>query len=115
MRYLADFKSIEGDKQFGIDSIPVMYGVDVAKWICATAQVVPQLTVAAYIYFIGETTYAYAIVGLVLPQLYYIEKLLLSDPIANDIAFQTSCQPFFFLGLVVTALCMGQHDWAPLL
>ena len=30
-----DFKSIEGDAALGMQSIPVAFGVDKAKWICA--------------------------------------------------------------------------------
>lgn len=30
-----DFKSIEGDRAMGLQSLPVAFGVDTAKWICA--------------------------------------------------------------------------------
>lgn len=109
-----DFKSVEGDEQFGIDSIPVMYGIDAAKWICAVAQIIPQLAVLFYLFSIGEGDCALTIVALIPPQLYYIKTLLLADPVLNDVEFQKKCQPFFFLGLVCTALCMGQHDWMSL-
>ena len=109
-----DFKSIEGDEQFGIDSIPVMYGIDAAKWICAIAQIIPQLAVISCLFAIGEGGYASAISALIPPQFYYIKTLLLADPVLNDVEFQKKCQPFFFLGLVCTALCMGQHDWVSL-
>lgn len=107
-----DFKSIEGDKEFGIDSIPAMYGIDTAKWICAVAQTLPQLIAAVYLYSVGESNYAIALFALLIPQLYFINTLLLPDPIENDLKFQASCQPFFMFGLVLTALCMGQHDWS---
>jgi chlorophyll synthase len=107
-----DFKSIKGDAEFGIDSLPVMYGPDVAKWIAAAAQTLPELAVSLYLYSIGEGNYATALLALVLPQLYFIKTLLIADPIENDVKFQASCQPFFFLGLVLTSICMGNHDWS---
>ena len=107
-----DFKSIEGDREFGIDSLPVMHGVDVAKWICAAAQTLPQLAISAYLYSIVKLNYATALLALLLPQLYFIKTLLIADPIENDVKFQASCQPFFFLGLVLTSICMGSHEWS---
>ena len=106
-----DFKSIEGDREFGIDSLPVMYGVDVAKWICAAAQTLPQLAISAYLYSIDEGNYATALLALLLPQLYFIKSLLIADPIKNDVKFQASCQPFSILGLALTSICMGNHEW----
>lgn len=109
-----DFKSFQGDKKFSIESIPVMYGIDTAKWICAAAQTLPQLAVGAYLYYMGEPMYAAGLLALLLPQFYFIKTLLIPDPMANDVKFQASCQPFFFFGLVLTALCMGNHDWGAL-
>jgi chlorophyll/bacteriochlorophyll a synthase len=48
-----DFKSIEGDRAMGLQSLPVAFGVDTAKWICVSTIDVTQLGVAAYLYF-GE-------------------------------------------------------------
>jgi chlorophyll synthase len=83
------------------------------KWIAAAAQTLPQLAILLYLYSIGEGNYATALVALVLPQLYFIKTLLIADSIENDVKFQASCQPFFFLvGLVLTTICMGNHDWS---
>jgi hypothetical protein len=65
-----DFKSIEGDAALGMNSLPVAFGVDTAKWICVASIDVTQLGVAAYLYAIGETTYAAILFGLVLPQMF---------------------------------------------
>lgn len=47
-----DFKSIEGDRAMGLQSLPVAFGVDTAKWICASTidvtQVQPQLLLAKF-------------------------------------------------------------------
>jgi len=106
-----DFKSIEGDKALGLNSLPVAFGVDGAKWICAASVTLTQLGVAGYLGSIGETTYAAILLGLILPQIYFQATLLLPDPIANDVKYQASAQPFLVFGILATALCVGHHDW----
>lgn len=64
-----DFKSIEGDRKMGLQSLPVAFGVDTAKWICVGTIDVTQLGVAAYLYGgLHQTTYAAVLLGLILPQ-----------------------------------------------
>ncbi|KAF5179415.1 Chlorophyll synthase protein [Thalictrum thalictroides] len=41
-----DFKSIEGDTKLGLQSIPVIFGIDTAKWICIGAINITQTTIA---------------------------------------------------------------------
>ena len=106
-----DFKSIEGDREMGLNSLPVAFGVDGAKYICAGSISVTQLGVAAYLYSIGETNYALILLGLILPQIYFQATLLLPDPIENDVKFQGVSQPFFVFGILATALCLGHHDF----
>ena len=43
-----DFKSVEGDRQLGLNSLPVAFGIDGAKWICAGSVTLTQLGVAGY-------------------------------------------------------------------
>ena len=44
-----DFKSIEGDRELGLRSLPVQFGVDTAKWLTVATIDVTQLSVAAYL------------------------------------------------------------------
>lgn len=107
-----DFKSIEGDREMGLQSLPVAFGVDTAKYICAGSVTVTQLGVAAYVASIGEPLYAGILGALLLPQIYFQATLLLPDPIENDVKYQASAQPFFVFGILATALCVGHHDFA---
>lgn len=107
-----DFKSVEGDRQLGLNSLPVAFGIDGAKWICAGSVTLTQLGVAAYLQSIGETTYAAILLGLLLPQVYFQATLLLPDPVANDVKYQAQSQPFFVFGILATALCLGHHDFS---
>lgn len=53
----------------GLQSLPVAFGIDTAKWICVSTIDVTQLGVAAYLAFgLHETTYAAVLLGLILPQ-----------------------------------------------
>lgn len=103
-----DFKSIEGDRKMGLQSLPVAFGVDTAKWICVSTIDVTQLGVAAYLYAgLGQTTYAAVLLGLILPQMFFQAKYLIPDPIANDVKYQAAAQPFLVFGLLTTALAIG--------
>ena len=107
-----DFKSIEGDRAMGLQSLPVAFGVDTAKWICAGSVTLTQLGVAAYLYSIQEPIYGSVLLGLILPQMYFQATLLLPDPIENDVKYQASAQPFLVFGILATALCVGHHDFS---
>lgn len=107
-----DFKSIEGDAELGLRSLPVEFGVDVAKWLCVGLIDITQLSVAAYLYAIGEVTYAEVLVGLLLPQVVAQVVYLLKDPIENDVKYQASAQPFLVFGILATALAVAHHDGA---
>jgi chlorophyll/bacteriochlorophyll a synthase len=96
----------------GLQSLPVAFGVDVAKYICAGSVTLTQLGVAAYLYSIGEPYYAAALLALILPQIYFQATLLLPDPIKNDVKYQASSQPFLVFGILATALCVGHHDFS---
>jgi chlorophyll synthase len=105
-----DFKSIEGDKALGMNSLPVAFGVDTAKWICVGSIDATQLGVAAYLYAIGEPLYAAILFGLVLPQM-YSQISFIQDPVANDVKYQAAAQPFLVFGILTTALAVGHHTF----
>uniref|UniRef100_A0A7C8ZX47 Chlorophyll synthase, chloroplastic n=2 Tax=Opuntia streptacantha TaxID=393608 RepID=A0A7C8ZX47_OPUST len=102
-----DFKSVEGDRAMGLQSLPVAFGIDTAKWICVGAIDITQLSIAGYLLGAGKPYYALALVGLILPQVYFQFQYLLKDPIKYDVKYQASAQPFLILGLLVTALAVS--------
>jgi chlorophyll/bacteriochlorophyll a synthase len=64
-----DFKSIEGDRAMGLQSLPVAFGVEKAKWICAGSIDITQLSVALYLWQgLHKPVYAAVLLGLILPQ-----------------------------------------------
>ena len=53
----------------GLQSLPVAFGVDTAKWITVGTIDVTQLSVAGYLAFgLGLKVYGAVLLGLVLPQ-----------------------------------------------
>ena len=102
-----DFKSVEGDKQLGLQSLPVMFGVTTAAWICVLAIDLFQLGIAGYLISIQQNLYAAILILLVIPQITFQDMYFLRNPLENDVKYQASAQPFLVLGMLVTALAIG--------
>ena len=103
-----DFKSIEGDRQMGLMSLPVAFGVEKAKWICVGSST-PRSSR-------WRDTCNHRRGGLLehapgahLPQIFFQFKFFLPDPIKNDVKYQASAQPFLVFGLLTTGLAWGHH------
>ncbi|PSB16521.1 chlorophyll synthase ChlG [filamentous cyanobacterium CCP2] len=103
-----DFKSVEGDQQLGLKSLPVMFGVTTAAWICVLMIDVFQSGVAAYLISIHQNLYAVLLILLIIPQITFQDMYFLRDPLGNDVKYQASAQPFLVLGMLVTALALGR-------
>jgi chlorophyll/bacteriochlorophyll a synthase len=102
-----DFKSVEGDKQLGLKSLPVMFGVTTAAWICVIMIDLFQAGIAGYLVYIHEKLYAVILLLLVIPQITFQDMYFLRDPLKNDVKYQASAQPFLVLGMLVTGLALG--------
>lgn len=102
-----DFKSVEGDRQLGLQSLPVMFGITTAAWICVLMIDVFQGGMAAYLMSIHQNLYAVILILLIIPQVTFQDMYFLRDPLTNDVKYQASAQPFLVLGMLVTALALG--------
>jgi chlorophyll synthase len=102
-----DFKSVEGDRQLGLKSLPVMFGVGTAAWICVGAIDVFQAGIAAYLISIHQNLYAAILLLLIVPQITFQDMYFLRNPLENDVKYQASAQPFLVLGMLVAALALG--------
>ena len=69
IKTLNDFKSVEGDERMGIDSLPVLLGVDNAARFACLVMVVPQVAVVAMLLAWQQPIHAAAVGALVLVQL----------------------------------------------
>ena len=102
-----DFKSVEGDRQMGLKSLPVMFGITTAAWICVLMIDIFQGGVAAYLMAIHQNLYAVLLILLIIPQITFQDMYFLRDPLKNDVKYQASAQPFLVLGMLVTGLALG--------
>lgn len=102
-----DFKSVEGDQRLGLKSLPVMFGVMTAAWICVVMIDVFQAGVAGYLIWINQKIYATLVLLLIIPQITFQDMYFLRNPLENDVKYQASAQPFLVLGMLVTGLALG--------
>jgi chlorophyll synthase len=103
-----DFKSIEGDKQFGLASLPVMFGAMGAAWISVLMIDLFQFSMASFLLGAGMQLYAAILVLLIIPQITFQDMYFLRDPLKNDVKYQASAQPFLVLGMLVVGLALGR-------
>ena len=103
---LNDFKSVEGDKRMGIDSLPVILGVQNAARFACFVMAIPQLVVVAMLLAWQCPVYAAAIAALVVAQLFFMAHFLKSPreraPWYNGTGI--SC---YVLGMVVSAFALA--------
>ncbi|NDJ18709.1 chlorophyll synthase ChlG [Myxacorys almedinensis] len=102
-----DFKSVEGDRQLGLKSLPVVFGVSTAAWICVLMIDVFQAGVAAYLISIQQNLYATLLLLMIIPQITFQDMYFLRNPTENDVKYQASAQPFLVFGMLITALALG--------
>lgn len=102
-----DFKSVEGDRQLGLKSLPVMFGVNTAAWICVVMIDLFQIGIGAYLISLHENLYGTIVLLLVIPQITFQDMYFLRDPLNNDVKYQASAQPFLVLGMLVAGLALG--------
>jgi chlorophyll synthase len=102
-----DFKSVEGDEKLGLKSLPVMFGITTAAWICVLMIDIFQAGIAVYLVSIHQNLYAAILLLLVIPQITFQDMYFLRDPLKNDVKYQASAQPFLVLGMLVAGLALG--------
>ena len=103
-----DFKSVEGDEELGLKSLPVMFGIGTAAWICVLMIDLFQAGIVGYLIAIQQNLYAVLLILLIIPQITFQDMYFLRDPLKNDVKYQASAQPFLVLGMLVTGLALGQ-------
>ena len=102
-----DFKSVEGDEALGLKSLPVMFGVGTAAWICVLMIDIFQAGMAAYLIAIHKNLYAVLLILMIIPQITFQDMYFLRDPLTNDVKYQASAQPFLVIGMLILGLALG--------
>jgi len=98
-----DYKSIDGDQQTGIRTIPVMYGVKRAAWIIVIIMNISQVGVLIAFLVWGNWIAALVIGGIIAVQL-PIQRNFIQDPTENYLKFSAIGVSFFVWGMLVAAI-----------
>ena len=100
-----DFKSIEGDRQMGIASLPVQLGAGRAAQFTGVAMIVPQLGVAILLAALGTVIAPLAILALVLAQIVAIPRFL-RNPVEQAVWYSGLGVGLYVTGMVVAAFAL---------
>lgn len=100
---LNDFKSVAGDKRMGIDSLPVLLGVERAARVACLFMALPQVVVIGLLVAWGRPLHA-AIVAFVLVVQLVLMARLLKNPNAHAPRYNATGTTFYVLGML-TAAC----------
>ena len=102
---LNDFKSIEGDKRWGVKSLPVLLGAEHAASVACVVMALPQFVVLALLTAWGARYHAIAI-GLLLGMQLLLMRRLLADPRARAPWYQGSGVTLYVSGMLVSAFAL---------
>jgi len=105
---LNDFKSIEGDRQMGLLSVPVDLGAENAAWLACIIMAAPQVIVTTLLISWGQPFHAIA-VGLSLLVQCRLMARLLSDPRKNAPWYNATGTSLYVLGMLVSGFAIGAH------
>lgn len=102
---LNDFKSVEGDKREGVDSLPVLLGVDRAARLACVVMAAPQVVVIALLLVWGAPWHALAVTALLAAQVGLMGKLV-ANPRENAAWYNATGTTLYVLGMLVTAFAL---------
>lgn len=103
---LNDFKAVEGDRQMGINSLPVSLGVAPAARLACAVMALPQLVVPILLFFWGLPWHAAAIAALLVGQLLLMVRLL-RDPARYTPWYSATGVSLYVIGMLVAAFGVG--------
>jgi chlorophyll/bacteriochlorophyll a synthase len=102
---LNDFKSVEGDRRMGIDSLPVLLGVDGAARLACFVMALPQLAVVALLVGWGFRYHALAVLALLALQAVLMVRLLRA-PRLRAAWYNATGTTLYVLGMLVAAFAL---------
>lgn len=102
---LNDFKSIEGDRQMGVRTIPVQIGPERAALLACVVMAVPQVIVVVLLFQWGALLMASVVAALILVQLACMKRML-SDPRGLAPWYNATGVTLFVLGMLASAFAV---------
>ncbi len=102
---LNDYKSVAGDRQTGIRSMPVMLGPERAAALACAAMIVPQLAASALLVAWGRPLSAVVVDALTVAQVILMIRFL-RDPTGKALWYSAVGVPLFVAGMMVSAFAV---------
>ena len=102
---LNDFKSVEGDRQMGLRSLPVHLGVAGAARLACAVMAVPQVAVVALLVEWERPLHAAAVAVLLLVQFALMARLL-GDPRRHAAWYNATGTTLYVIGMLVSAFAV---------
>ena len=102
---LNDFKALEGDRQTGVNSLPVTLGPERAARVACWVMALPQLGVIALLLGWDRPWHAAAIGALLIGQ-FWAMRVLLSDPKGRAPWYNGTGVLFYVSGMMVAAFAL---------
>ncbi|MEQ5788937.1 chlorophyll synthase ChlG [Erythrobacter sp. NFXS35] len=105
---LNDFKAVEGDRQTGLTSLPVVMGVEVAARTACITMAVAQIVVIALLALWGFTLSALIVAGVLAAQIAAMPRLI-RDPAKYAPWYNGVGVTLYVLGMLAAALGLGGY------
>ncbi|MHB2167750.1 chlorophyll synthase ChlG [Alsobacter sp. R-9] len=102
---LNDFKSIRGDTEMGIDSLPVMLGADGAARVACAVMALPQVVVIALLLKWGQPLHALGVLALLAGQAVLMRRFLRA-PVEQALFYSGFGVPLYVSGMMVAAFAV---------
>jgi chlorophyll synthase len=102
---LNDFKSIKGDAQTGIHSLPVSLGASGAAGVACIVMAMPQAVVALLLWHWGQGGHALAVAALLAVQGLMMRRFV-AQPVARAVWYSGAGVPLFVSGMLVSAFAL---------
>ncbi|MCZ8181808.1 MAG: chlorophyll synthase ChlG [Beijerinckiaceae bacterium] len=102
---LNDFKSIEGDRQMGLRSVPAQLGAERAALLACWVMALPQVVVILLLWLWNAPVHAGLVAGILLAQIALMKRLL-SDPRGRAPWYNATGITLYVSGMMVSAFAL---------
>jgi chlorophyll synthase len=102
---LNDFKALEGDRQTGVNSLPVTLGPERAAKVACMVMAIPQVVVVGMMFSWGKPIYGAAILALLAIQVWAM-TVLQRDPKAHAPWYNGTGVTLYVAGMMIAAFAL---------
>lgn len=102
---LNDFKALEGDRQMGVNSLPVTLGPEKAAKVACWVMAVPQVAVIGLLFAWGKPLHGAAVLAVLIAQGLAM-RVMLRDPKAKAPWYNGTGVVLYITGMMITAFAL---------